>query len=76
MGNKVYDRKGYTVRAKILINQNIKFLDNRIKSEIFNLQKEGCEIESVSPITQIGSELSCVITYKDFHQPDEIYRYY
>lgn len=50
--------------------------NKKIKEELFIRQKIGCEIESVSAITQIGDGLCCIITYKDFHKPNEFYSYY
>lgn len=76
MENKVYSKKGYTIKVKILNHKDFRFLNTKIKEELFILQKIGCEIESVSPITQIGDELFCVITYRSFDKPSEFYKYY
>lgn len=76
MENKVYDKNGYTIKVAIIKDDNFKFLNTRIKENLFILQKIGCEIESVSAITQIGDDVCCVITYKDFNKPNEFYSYY
>lgn len=76
MENKVYNKKGYTIKVAIIKDSKLKFLNKKIKEELFIRQKIGCEIESVSAITRIGDDLCCVITYKDFHKPNEFYSYY
>lgn len=76
MNNKFYKDKGYTIKAKIIQTSQAEFMNDKIKEELFILQKVGREIESVSPITQTNNGLFCVITYKDFNAPSEHYKYY
>lgn len=76
MDNKFYKDKGYTIKAAIIQSSQVQFMENKIKEELFILQKTGREIESVSPITQTNNGLFCVITYKDFRPPSEHYKYY